>query len=157
MAIARGVGEMVRQGVAPDVIVSATSSGGTQAGLIAGCALYGVRAQVIGFSADDPVDAIRRTVLDLVAGVEDRLALAPGSLGAADHFHADAGFVGEGYGIPSAASREAQAMAARTEALLTDHWYTAKALAGLIAAARQGRFRDGQTVLFWHTGGRWEG
>src|SRR6185503_555446 len=31
MAIARGVGEMVAQGVTPDVIVHATSSGGTQA------------------------------------------------------------------------------------------------------------------------------
>ena len=32
--------------------------------------------------------------------------------------------------------REAQALAARNEALFTDHWYTAKALAGLISFAR---------------------
>ncbi|MCC7323192.1 MAG: hypothetical protein IT358_05155, partial [Gemmatimonadaceae bacterium] len=63
-------------------------------------------------------------------------------------------FVGDGYGIPSDASREAQSLAARTEALFTDHWYTAKALAGLIAYARGGTFRDGETVMFWHTGGQ---
>jgi 1-aminocyclopropane-1-carboxylate deaminase/D-cysteine desulfhydrase-like pyridoxal-dependent ACC family enzyme len=62
--------------------------------------------------------------------------------------------VGEGYGIPSDASSEAQQLAARTEALITDHWYTAKALAGLIAHARRGEFAPGATVLFWHTGGQ---
>jgi D-cysteine desulfhydrase len=136
------------------VIVSASSSGGTQAGLIAGCALHEMPTRVIGISADDPVAGIRRTVLDLVAGVEERLGLAAGSLGAAERFEASDAFVGEGYGVPSEGSREAQRLAARTEALVVDHWYTAKALAGLIAFARQGRFRDGTSVLFWHTGGQ---
>jgi 1-aminocyclopropane-1-carboxylate deaminase/D-cysteine desulfhydrase-like pyridoxal-dependent ACC family enzyme len=154
MAVARGVGELVAQGTVPDVIVSATSSGGTQAGLIAGCALYGLRTRVIGISADDPVADIRSAVLPIVAGIEERLALPSHSLGAGDRFEADASFVGDGYGVPTEASREAQALAARTEALFTDHWYTAKALAGLIARARGGEFKDGMTVLFWHTGGQ---
>ncbi|HSA55195.1 MAG TPA: pyridoxal-phosphate dependent enzyme [Gemmatimonadaceae bacterium] len=154
MAIARGVGELVFQGVVPDAIVSASSSGGTQAGLIAGCALYEMPTRVIGISADDPVPEIRRTVLGLVAGIEEQLGLTRGALGAAERFEASDAFVGEGYGVPSAASREAQSLAAHTEALFTDHWYTAKALAGLIALAREGRFRDGMSVLFWHTGGQ---
>jgi L-cysteate sulfo-lyase len=154
MGLARGIGEMVAQGVAPDVIVSASSSGGTQAGLIAGCTLYGLRTRVIGVSADDPADRIRARVVEIAAGIEERLGLASGSLGAAERFEADAGYVGDGYGVPSEASREAQALAARNEALITDHWYTAKALAGLIGHARAGEFRDGMTVLFWHTGGQ---
>lgn len=154
MAIARGVGELVRQGIVPDVIVSASSSGGTQAGLMAGCALYETPTRVIGISADDPVPDIRRTVLALVAGIEEQLGLASGASGAVDRFEASDAFVGEGYGLPSEASREAQTLAARTEALFTDHWYTAKALAGLIAFAREGRFRDGTSVMFWHTGGQ---
>lgn len=154
MAIARGVGELVRQGVAPDVIVASTSSGGTQAGLLVGCALHDLRARVIGISADDPVSAIRQKVLGIVSGVEDQLDLPPGSLGAADRFEADASFVGDGYGLPTAESRDAQALAARTEALMTDHWYTAKAMAGLIAYSRRGEFADGKTVVFWHTGGQ---
>lgn len=154
LGFARGVGELVVQGIVPDTIVAATSSGGTQAGLIAGCALFEVPTRVVGISADDPVDEIRRVVLEICAGIETMLDLPEGALGAAERFEADAGFVGEGYGVPTAASREAQQLAARTEALFTDHWYTAKALSGLIAFGRAGRFRDGETTMFWHTGGQ---
>jgi L-cysteate sulfo-lyase len=154
MGLARGVGEMVMQTVVPDVIVHATSSGGTQAGILAGCALYGLRTRVIGISADDPPEAIDRVVSEISGGMEERLGLAPGALGTSSRFEATDEFVGEGYGVPTDASREAQGLAARNEALFTDHWYTAKALAGLIALARRGEFMDGMTVLFWHTGGQ---
>jgi 1-aminocyclopropane-1-carboxylate deaminase/D-cysteine desulfhydrase-like pyridoxal-dependent ACC family enzyme len=63
-------------------------------------------------------------------------------------------FVGDGYGVPTAESREAIALAARTEAIFLDPTYTAKAMAGLIAAIRAGEFSGRQTVLFWHTGGQ---
>ena len=154
LGLALGIGEIVRQGVVPDYIVHATSSGGTQAGLIAGCSLFGLKTQVLGISADDPADEIGHIVRSLCGGMEEMLALPAGALGAASRFAADAGFVGEGYGIPTEGSREAQSLAARTEAIFTDHWYTAKAMAGLIAYARAGRFRDGETVMFWHTGGQ---
>ncbi|MEO7965063.1 MAG: pyridoxal-phosphate dependent enzyme [Gemmatimonadaceae bacterium] len=154
MGLALGVAEIVRQGTVPDVIVHATSSGGTQAGLIAGCALFKLSTRIIGISADDPVEDIGRVVTGICAGIEDQLGLTSGALDAASRFEADASFVGEGYGIPTDASREAQSLAARNEALFTDHWYTAKALAGLIARARSGAFRDGETVMFWHTGGQ---
>lgn len=154
LGLALGIGEIVRQGVVPDVIVHATSSGGTQAGLIAGCALFGLETQVIGISADDPVHEIKHIVTSLCSGMEELLALPAGALGAESRFMADDGFIGEGYGIPTDGSREAQSLAARTEAVFLDHWYTAKAMAGLIAYARAGRFRDGQTVMFWHTGGQ---
>jgi 1-aminocyclopropane-1-carboxylate deaminase/D-cysteine desulfhydrase-like pyridoxal-dependent ACC family enzyme len=154
MAIARGVGELVGQGISPDVIIHASSSGGTQAGLIAGCALYSPRTQVIGISADDPAGEIRNVVLRLMDEMEAALGLTAGALGGGERCQVDDTMVGDGYGIPSDASREAQALAARTEALLTDHWYTAKAMAALIARARRGEFTSGQTVLFWHTGGQ---
>lgn len=154
LGLARGVGELVAQGVVPDVIVHSSSSGGTQAGLLAGCALYELPTRVIGVSADDPEEAIGRKVLGIVEGVEERLGLARGALGAAARFRADAGFVGGGYGVPTDESREAQRLAARTEALVTDHWYTAKAMAALIAYARRGAFAEGATVVFWHTGGQ---
>jgi len=154
MGLALGIGEVVRQGLVPDVIVHSTSSGGTQAGLIAGCALFKLPTRIIGVSADDSVESIRNVVTTICAGIEERLGLPPGALDAAGRFECDASFVGDGYGIPTDASREAQSLAARNEALFTDHWYTAKALSGLIAHARAGRFRDGETVMFWHTGGQ---
>lgn len=154
MAIARGVGEMVSQGIVPDVIVHASSSGGTQAGLIAGCALYETRTRVIGVSADDPAADIRRVVITLVAGVEAELGLPAGALGAVERCEVDDSMIGGGYGVPTPESTEAQELAARSEAIVTDHWYTAKALASLVARGRRGDFPDGQTVLFWHTGGQ---
>lgn len=154
MGLALGIGELVYQGIVPDVIVHASSSGGTQAGLVAGCALFGTRTRVIGISADDPVAMIGDVVAGICSGMEDRLGLDAGALGGRERFEADASFVGDGYGVPTEASREAQSLAARHEALFTDHWYTAKAMAGLIAYARAGRFRDGETVMFWHTGGQ---
>jgi 1-aminocyclopropane-1-carboxylate deaminase/D-cysteine desulfhydrase-like pyridoxal-dependent ACC family enzyme len=154
MAIALGVKELIEQALEPDIIVHATSSGGTQAGLIAGCALYAPRTRVIGISADDPAADISAVVVRLVGEIEADLGLAKDALGAADRCEVDDAMVGEGYGIPSVASREAQELAARTEALITDHWYTAKALAGLIARSRRGEFAPGATVLFWHTGGQ---
>jgi 1-aminocyclopropane-1-carboxylate deaminase/D-cysteine desulfhydrase-like pyridoxal-dependent ACC family enzyme len=45
-------------------------------------------------------------------------------------------------------------MLARTEAILLDPTYTAKAMAALIAWVREERFRSDETVLFWHTGGQ---
>ena len=154
MAIALGVKELADNDIRPDVIVHASSSGGTQAGLIAGCALYSPGTRVIGISADDPAADITEVVIHLLKGIETELGIPAGTLGTSDRCNVDDSFVGDGYGIPSAASREAQELAARTEAIVTDHWYTAKAMAGLLALARRGEFRSHQTVLFWHTGGQ---
>ncbi|MEO6208169.1 MAG: pyridoxal-phosphate dependent enzyme, partial [Candidatus Limnocylindrales bacterium] len=60
--------------------------------------------------------------------------------------------LGDGYGRPTLAGAEATRLLASSEGILVDPIYTAKALAGLIAAVRAGR-HDGQTVVFWHAGG----
>ena len=154
MGYARAVGEMLRQVPAPDVIVHACSSGGTQAGLLAGCALNGLTTRVIGVSADDPAGEVADRVSQIIIGLGQQLGVDGEELAATLPIEVDDSFVGEGYGLASDASREAQQLAARTEALFVDHTYTAKALAALIAYTRDGRLTDGQTVLFWHTGGQ---
>jgi 1-aminocyclopropane-1-carboxylate deaminase/D-cysteine desulfhydrase-like pyridoxal-dependent ACC family enzyme len=154
LGFARAVGELLGQGPAPDVIVHATSSGGTQAGLVAGCALHGIPTRVVGVSADDPAADVEATVRRIVAGVGETLGTDGDALARAVPFEVDDGFVGGGYGVPTEASREAQRLAARTGAIFVDHTYTAKALAALVAYVRAGRFRDDETVLFWHTGGQ---
>jgi len=136
------------------MIVHAASSGGTQAGLVAGCALYGLSTRVIGVSADDAAADIALKVHDLVRGVGDSLGVEGDALASVHSIEVDDQQVGDGYGIPSDASREAQRLAARNEALFVDHTYTAKALAALIARVRDGQFRDDETILFWHTGGQ---
>ena len=63
------------------------------------------------------------------------------------------GFVGAGYGIPSAEGEAALALIARSEGLLLDPTYTAKALAGYRSLLAGGRYRNDRTVLFLHSGG----
>jgi len=154
LGFARGVGELVQQRVIPDVIVHSTSSGGTQAGLVAGCTLHGLPTRVIGISADDSAESIGETVRGVITGMGELLGVDGPALAAARPIEVDDAHVGEGYGVPSPASREAVDLLARHEALFVDHTYTAKALAGLIHHVRRGSFPAAQTVLFWHTGGQ---
>ena len=63
-------------------------------------------------------------------------------------------YIGQGYGIESEAGREALHLLARTEGILLDPVYTAKAMAALIDWIRQGKLYKDANVLFWHTGGQ---
>jgi 1-aminocyclopropane-1-carboxylate deaminase/D-cysteine desulfhydrase-like pyridoxal-dependent ACC family enzyme len=138
----------------PDLIIHATSSGGTQAGLVAGCRLFGLGARVVGISADEPASSLAAVVDRLLRGLDHLLGLPEGTLAGDAPPEVDDGFVGGGYGVPTEASRAALALVARTEAIVLDPTYTAKAMAGLIAYVRSGRVDPGHRVLFWHTGGQ---
>jgi 1-aminocyclopropane-1-carboxylate deaminase/D-cysteine desulfhydrase-like pyridoxal-dependent ACC family enzyme len=61
--------------------------------------------------------------------------------------------IGPGYGLVSEAGLEAITLLARTEGLLLDPVYSGKAMAGLIADIRSGRFAADEAVVFIHTGG----
>jgi 1-aminocyclopropane-1-carboxylate deaminase/D-cysteine desulfhydrase-like pyridoxal-dependent ACC family enzyme len=150
LAYAQAFAEMDAQIDPPDVIIHSTSSGGTQAGLAAGAALCGSRTRILGVSADDPAPMIAGIVSGLVAAIGKIVGVSDLSYGETS---VDDSFVGAGYGIATPASSEALELAARSDGLLLDPVYTAKAMAALIAGIRARAFISGQTVLFWHTGG----
>ncbi len=150
----RAMLELLDQMPAPDVIVHATSSGGTQAGLVAAARLLRLPTRIVGVSADDPAYALEETVRTIVSGIGELLEVDAGAIARGTAIEVDDRFVGDGYGVPTAASREALELAARSHAIFLDPTYTAKAMAGLIAYLRQRSFSDDQTVLFWHTGGQ---
>lgn len=153
IGFARGVEELAASPHRPTAIVHSTSSGGTQAGLIVGCALYGVRTAIIGISADDPAAALTATISELLTGIGAQLGAQPSTLGADAPIVVDDTWVGGGYGVPTTESTEALQLLARTEGIVLDPVYTAKAMAGLIGRVRGGAWRTDDTVLFWHTGG----
>jgi len=62
-------------------------------------------------------------------------------------------YVGAAYGAASPAGLAAMRLAARTEGLLLDPVYTAKAMAGLVDHAHRGVIGSESTVVFIHTGG----
>jgi D-cysteine desulfhydrase len=60
---------------------------------------------------------------------------------------------GEDYGARTDDCREALDLAGRFEGLILDPVYSGKAMAGLIAARREGRIERDTNVVFLHTGG----
>lgn len=60
---------------------------------------------------------------------------------------------GREYGVPTPAGQAAADFAARHLGLMLDQTYTAKTFAGLLENWRAGRYRAGERVLYWHTGG----
>ena len=128
-----------------DWIVVADGSGGTHAGLLAG--LDG-SIRVLGVDVGTRPDLDER-VPELAAATAAALD-RPAPSG---ELHIDHTRFGAGYGKPTPECLEAIRAAARLEGLILDPVYTGKAMAGLIGWVREGRFREHQSVLFWHTGG----
>lgn len=134
-----------------DYIFHSSSSGGTQAGLEVGKRLFGMNSRIIGVSADNSVEEIRREIMVAAVPIQKRLKMK--NLINPDEILVETGFIGPGYGVPSDESLEAEKIFAETEGILLDQTYTAKAAAALVAYARKGFFKETDRVLFWHTGG----
>jgi len=134
-----------------DAIVFASSSGGTQAGLVAGARALGFQGHIIGISVDKPRDVLASQVAALATETAAYLEL-PFTFTPAD-IHVNDNYLGGGYAMIGEPEREAIRLFASTEGLLLDPVYTGRAAAGLIDLIQNGYFRQGETVLFWHTGG----
>lgn len=134
-----------------DRIVFASSSGGTQAGLIVGARACCYDGQVLGISVDKKSDVLRQVIWNLLAPTAKRLELDL-TFGA-DDVLVDDSYLGGGYGVLSAAETEAIRLVAQTEGILLDPVYTGRAMAGLLDLIERGEIGDNETVLFWHTGG----
>jgi D-cysteine desulfhydrase family pyridoxal phosphate-dependent enzyme len=143
--------EMLDQEINPDYVVIASSSGGTQAGLITGARMFGYNGQVLGISVDNEARQLQERVAAL-AGDTAKL-LGVNETFAAEDILVNDNYLGGGYGVMGEPEAEALNLFARYEGLLLDPVYTARAAAGLIDLIREGFFKREQTVLFWHTGG----
>jgi 1-aminocyclopropane-1-carboxylate deaminase/D-cysteine desulfhydrase-like pyridoxal-dependent ACC family enzyme len=133
-----------------DAIVLATATGGTQAGILAGLRRIGTDVRVLAFTVNKPASEARQ---DVAALANEVATLIGGSAVDAPAVHVDGSQLGGGYGEPTAAGRDAIRLLARTEGMLLDPTYTAKAFAGLTALAHSGTWTEDQGVVFIHTGG----
>ena len=150
-AYAAAMLELSRQDAAFDRIVFASSSGGTQAGMVVGARAAGFSGQILGVSVDQ-----RRTELAAqVAGIATACAALLG-----DHRSFDAGeihvsdaYLGGGYAVLGELEHEAIRLVARLEGILVDPVYTGRAAGALIDMIQSGAIGRKERVLFWHTGG----
>lgn len=136
--------------MAVDRIVTATGSAGTHAGLVAGLAVMGADIPVLGIGVRAPKEKQEANVLKLAR--ETAMLLGRPDAVTDGMVVADCDYVGAGYGLIDQGVVDALTLAARTDGILLDPVYTGKAMKGLIALARAGRFQ-GETVVFLHTGG----
>lgn len=141
----RAAQELTQQRPGVELVVVPDGSGGTHAGLVAG---LGSHDRVLG------VDVGTRPDLDVQvpekATETARLAGLPDPTGKVQIDHDR---FGGGYGATTDECREALDLAARLEGLVLDPVYSGKAMAGLMAARRDGRIERDTNVVFVHTGG----
>lgn len=145
VAAATELAQQIRAGELPepDLIVVPLGSGGTVAGLLAGLALAGVKSRVLAVTVVVPAKRFEHRAGSLAKTLVDD-ALRP-LLGT--RLELERGYLGAGYGQPSAASAHATREAERV-GLTLDDTYTAKAFAAALDRVAAGGER---TVLFWHT------
>ena len=144
--------EFMKQDVNADWIIFGTSSGGTHAGLVLGQRIFGYKGKVFGISIDESEEWLKAHISSLASDTSERLAKQI-NFTTEDVLATDQ-YCKAGYGVLTDAEREAVRLFASTEGLLLDPVYTGRAAAGLIDLVRQGFFKKGETVLFWHTGGQ---
>lgn len=139
------------KGTPYDYVVTATGSGGTQAGLIAGFMARQSGTKVIGVNVSRDRASQEAKVLELVHSTAEVVGLTGEIL--PSYVRCEDKYVGPGYAIPTEEMIEAVQLVARTEGILLDPVYTGKAMAGLIGMIREGQFTKEDHVLFLHTGG----
>ncbi len=145
------MGQLEARNLQVDRVVFATSSGGTQSGLLVGAKALGFPGQIEGISVSKTSEVVKASVEELVVEITARLGLDLSF--ASEDFIVHDDYLGQGYARMGPPEQEAIRLLARTEGLLVDPVYTGRAMAGLIDLIRRGVFGRDETVLFWHTGG----
>ena len=140
--------------LAPNYIVTACGTSGTQTGLVLGSILYGQgEIKVLGMSVSEKRDKleerIRRNLREAAASLELRIE----EVALQDAAVVYDEYIGEGYGKPTDAMREAVRLVASEEGIILDPVYTGKAMSGLIDLVHRGSFSRDDVVVFLHTGG----
>lgn len=139
-----------RAGIEQAHVITASGSGGTQAGLTLGAALHELPVQVWGINVcDDEAYFMAKVAAD----VADWRSRYPGMPDASISPRVLDGYVGEGYARASQEVFTLIAELAALEGVVLDPVYTAKAFQGMVAEIERGRFEGCRDIVFIHTGG----
>ncbi len=138
-------------GIWPDVIVHASSTGGTLAGMEIGKRLVGLDVPVVTMTVYRPGQELANRVVreaeETIAHLGLNLTLRPSDLTIYDQY------IGPGYGVVTEETVKTIQLFARTEGIILDPVYSAKAAWGMVDLIARGVYKQNQTALFIHTGG----
>jgi D-cysteine desulfhydrase len=130
----------------PAGVVVATGSCGTQAGLEVGTRWLQAPYRIIGVTVSRPRTECAARIRALAGACAELLGLRIGPVEEPEVLDA---YLGPGYGKLSPEGHAAMRLLVRTEGLLLDPVFTAKAMAALVDLSRGGE----GPMVFWHTGG----
>lgn len=167
LGYALAFGELLEQfeqaNISPTALVFTSSSGGTHAGLLAGRALAMAAGQVVpevvaigvakGVNGGLPdVAEMANEVVGLLRATDPEGQGSKDGVSAAD-VEVDTRWIGDDYAVPTIEGDAAISWAARRGGWLLDRTYSGKGMSGMLGLASEGRFTEGDDVVFVHTGG----
>lgn len=142
--------QMQAHSTTPAHIIHASSSGGTMAGLTVGKKLTGTNTNLLGvIVAGNVYEDVPGQYLSYAEGAA-RILDVDLDLNRDDFLLTEA-YLGEGYGLHAEGTIEAVDLLARTEGIVVDPVYSAKAVAAIVDLAQKGELTE--PTVFWHTGG----
>jgi len=136
-------------GINIDTIMHATSSAGTQAGLIVGKAITGWKGKIIGMAVAKNKPVLLNEIYKLASDTASMLGIKVDI----NDVIVDDAYRGAAYAARTKECEEAIKLFAHTEGILLDNVYTGKAAAGLIDYAKREIFQRNENICFIHTGG----
>lgn len=155
LGYAWGTRELVEQLKAmnerPARLYYASGSRGTAAGIVLGAKLWNAPYEPYGVAVSGGESFKLERAMRIANGAAEKIGTTI-RVEARDLI-TDQNYIGPGYGIATPECVEAIRLLARTEGILLDPTYTAKAMACLVAHVRNDKLDPGATVVYLHTGG----
>jgi D-cysteine desulfhydrase family pyridoxal phosphate-dependent enzyme len=144
--------QLVELDIEPQHLIVGIGSGGTYTGLLLGQLNLEIPYRVTGISVSRTRDYLVEKVPEIAreAAAELRLSRSPERTDVTVYDD----YIGASYGALTESCSEAIRLVARTEGVTLDPVYSGKAMAGLIGLIRKGLIKQGETVVFLHTGGQ---
>jgi len=146
--------QLIEQKIKIDYIFFATSSGGTQAGMMIGKELYDINAELMPVLIDKETDfeiALEQKILKIIddfnKSPKERVNINFDKIKIIKDYNK------AGYGVISDNERQAIRILAQKEGILLDPVYTGRAFYGMWDMLTRGLLPKNSHILFWHTGG----
>ncbi len=146
--------QLDEQNLSMDYIFFASSSGGTQAGLILGMELFGLQAELVPVKIDKDETygkELEEAVLKIVE--EGATLLQIKRKFKLDDITVNKDYNKADYGVLTDNERTAIRILAEKEGIMLDPVYTGRAFYGMLSSLKNKEIERNANVLFWHTGG----